>query len=772
MNIQRALIYLSFAMLPGAAAAQAADAPASPTKPTVQMIDFGRAPIFVSSRVSLAEAEVARDLADILKRAAVHKINWPALGVFSVDKLPAGKTGVIVIGTPESELVKPHLHALGVSAQVALDQIACKVIDGNLYLAGNRPRAAMYAVYNWLRDKGGGYHLWEGGDGEFFTKYPGSAFRLPEDYAFTFTCPFKYRMFTKGLHGMRSTFNFNDPQFDGERCVGFEMVTPFRSQFQEHPEYFAVKDGKPYLPPNEGWSWIINGCYSNEGFFQMVLERARKIIRDQQITVLTAAPSDGGAFCSCPDCEKTKKSLPDLSSWWHQYADRLNRELKREFPGVAYGAAAYQFYKAVPGIPIKEASFAWYCQYDRCFVHKLSNTNCLRNSTSKAHIQAWIDQQKLPLGVYGYDFDSLDFKPNLDLPIWEFLVDAVQYYRDQKMMFVYTETGRAGDGRSSRLAAYAYGRICWDPTLTSAQIVNEYCKAAYGPASTVMIHYCTALAAAWEMMPVHLADCFSEPRGIAKHYLSPEIIRMADETFLKASNAVARLNDKESMKPRYFANLQFEQAGFKRWQALYEQAVAESVDIILVRGTGDDDFANGVKLQPWTVGKWQPAIEPNRRTEAVGYWTDGGLHLRITCFENDMKRDKGRTYTNEDVSICSSVDALELFIQPPGSSVYYQFMMNRQGNLYDAKVLDNSWNSGWTCTTRDEADKWVATLKIPLDKFGATPHPDVPWQLMIIRTLPRYDGKVGALAQGFPGPFYHQMGNAANITFGMKQPNK
>lgn len=69
-------------------------------------------------------------------------------------------------------------------------------------------------------------------------------------------------------------------------------------------------------------------------------------------------------------------------------------------------------------------------------------------------------------------------------------------------------------------------------------------------------------------------------------------------------------------------------------------------------------------------------------------------------------------------------DAVEVFLQPPGSSGYYHFAVNAAGQQYDAYAeggLNASWNAEWQAAAGRERDGWVVEMAIPFSVVGGQP---------------------------------------------------
>jgi hypothetical protein len=115
--------------------------------------------IYLSPQAGATETFAAEELSIALK-----KISGADFEVLSSAQVPERRA--IVIGDLENSEVEGRAAALKLSPG-KVEQIVVCTLDGRLYLAGNQPRGALYAVYRFLQHELGVRWLWPGPEGEF-----------------------------------------------------------------------------------------------------------------------------------------------------------------------------------------------------------------------------------------------------------------------------------------------------------------------------------------------------------------------------------------------------------------------------------------------------------------------------------------------------------------------------------------------------------------------------------------------------------------------------
>lgn len=260
------LMFTTFTLVATMAAA-GKDSAFSEEKPIVfASVNGTQYKIVVSSRTSLPEYTGALELQKAI-RDMEKDISRKSGEIISVDQVPAAPVKSIVIGTLDSPLIQPLADQLKLRKSED-DEIAIYCIDGNIYLAGNSPRAALYAVYAFMRKYMGVKWLWPGEGGTFYTSDIGS---VPNDLAFNYKPSFRFRMMSlqeknsdeSRFFNVRNFVHDEDFRFGGDRYTGGEAISPRRSDFKDHPEEKNASAGMSRRTPRNtvsSWNSFFHRC--------------------------------------------------------------------------------------------------------------------------------------------------------------------------------------------------------------------------------------------------------------------------------------------------------------------------------------------------------------------------------------------------------------------------------------------------------------------------------------------------------------------------------
>lgn len=694
-----------------------------------------------------AEAYAAEEL-----QAALQKMSGVKLEIRAQDE-PAAVHTVVIGSLATSSEVRGQAERLQLRADT-VEQLAVCTLDGKLYLAGNQPRGALYAVYSFLQQELGCRWFWPGDDGEFIEararvelpelarhERPGFRFREMTPCWLHYHVPTEIWMARNLLNGGSRTHAIRD-KAGFHRLGGGHQVSLSEKQFAEHPEWFSLINGKRDAHGQAG-------CWANPDFTRFIVDKLVAYARENRLEILNTFPADITQRCECAECQAIS---PDPSARWFIYYAQLIRAIRQELPELLFAGIAYQEYRTVPVTPVEGLEYVEHCQYSRCYVHQLDNQGCELNQKTQDELLRW--QARAPMGIYGYEFDP--FTPSMYQPCWNMLADEIRRYRDLGLVRMKTELSVRYPREASRaelpqqahrLPNYLYARLLWNPDLKPDELIRDWCEKIHGPAAAAMQAYHLAMAGAWDGMVGHLTYFGAKPDGTAAVLLNDELIKTCHEHFAKALAQVG--DDPQWVRARQ--EIALEQALFSQWEKLYHLTKANAQTACLSRLEPTADAFDRVPRLPMRSrkGTHHPA-------EARMFWSETALHLQVRAQEPAMA-DFRRGQPGRDGNLWQD-DIIECFLDFNDGSTYSHFACNAAGGFYDARGTQKGWQPEWQHQFELGESGWRATLTLPFAALGRTPTPDEQWRIVLIR-----GGRPEACA--FPAPAYHDLNAAANLYF-------
>lgn len=768
--------------------------------------DFSKAVVYVATNATVPEIEAAK-----LIMRTIRLLNGKPDSTNLVPEVAAQlpESGII-IGWQGSALVKPYAEALGLKAwrdSNGRDTIAQFTSGALLFLAGNSPEGAYYAVADLLYHNGARFihsgtldDLWDGGTflefvqsiqapqarvytpvAQIRTGFALGDYRVPKgEPALSKEAAIQYNI-ARSQYAIRNGASPQGPLCGGHSrgFTGSECIQPAYNDFHKTPDFFPMVNGQRWRPAPGGWCWVVEGCWSNPGFTQWVIDRICKEVAKagtNMIYGLDVTNSDGGRRCDCPDCVKLRASYPDISSCYFDYQKTILKGVKQHYPWLKVQTLAYIMSREYPKAGnrvLAEIDSIDYCPYSRCYVHSYYDKSCPTNQKDLERMGEW-KKSGLPIGVFDYSFDV--FQPPMSIPSWELTAEVVKYWKEFNgdlgvpRMYIESATSEGGNGGKSRIAAYAVIRALWDDTCSADEHLQDYCRVGYGPAASIMLDYHRACAVAWTNQPTHITSVFNNPLGTAKTYFTDALQTVGRQAFVAAEALIRqaipaegphsdKLAIKRQLAQKQLATLLFEKQCFEEWVALREQAMKTSMQLNLEIGEAD---AHAFERMPKIAFKTREAWQGEDITQSYAqlYRTADAIRVRVTSYGPIFKK-KVWQESRADSNKAYDTDSMEFFVQFVGQNDYYQLAVSAEGECYDGCALDASFNSNlWRVENYQEDGLWQLTLTIPYKLFGdIQPKEGDIFKFIAINNSQKLNerGEPVRFAVGIPFPAYHDM---------------
>ncbi len=326
-----------------------------------------------------------------------------------------------------------RLEKLGVQPdweQLGKEGYLLRVADGNLIIAGGRPRGTLYGVY-WLLEKylgcrwfapdttvipkrstvslpeldytGGPvfeYHeawIWEGGNRRGSRWWADNFSRKDAAYVAR-TRNSGQRMHWANL-GQRYGGSFKMPNYGHN----MKSLVPFDKYGDTHPKYYALqKDGRRQTRDEQH----VDVCMTNPEVVLAASATMRQWMRDYpDADMFFVGMSDGDNYCKCDKCGAllTDKYAGRLSGPLLEFLNAIARLVEEEFPDKLIGTYAYQITHRPPAnLTAHRNVVIYFCPFTRCFRHSLNegplNKGAYRYDDT---LETW---SRIARKVYMYDY--------------------------------------------------------------------------------------------------------------------------------------------------------------------------------------------------------------------------------------------------------------------------------------------------------------------------------------------------------------------------------
>jgi len=280
--------------------------------------------------------------------------------------------------------------------------------------------------------------------------------------------------------------------------------------FEEHPEYYAEKDGKRFRDPSRGRRAY---CLTNDGFVRYVADWLKGQFKsDPNRRFASVTQVDYPSYCECAKC-KSSYDRVGTSGTFMEFVNRVADVVVEDTPRAIINTLAYQItWKPSPVEMHPNVRVVW-CPIGHCCMHGLGECESNTGRNFLPQLAEW--QTKCGhMGVWYYHYQSDTLMPHKNIfaareSLREFRRMGVKsvFVQDNCNQSLRTNDAPDGDklipayGDSDgngyftvplgleHVRSYVVAQLLWDPDFDIKKGIKEFCKTYYGPADKELARF-------------------------------------------------------------------------------------------------------------------------------------------------------------------------------------------------------------------------------------------------------------------------------------------
>lgn len=447
--------------------------------------------IVVPAQAIESETYAAEQLQQFLNEAAGRKL--------PIRQEVEGGTHHIFVG--ESKAMRAAAVGFA-TAEMGEEDLRIVIRDGNIAIAGGRPRGTLYGVYTFLEDYLGVRFLAP----EATHVPPVGTQRVvgPVDYRYQPPLSFRWSYYgeinqdpTFASH-MRCNTVPRDAKFGGatrRQLVSHTFIgqIPTSRYGGEHPEYYALRDGKRLSKPvNE--MRHTQPCVSNPDVQRIVTESVlAEIAAHPDWSNVSVSQNDNGRYCQCEKCAAIDAQADSHMGAQLTLVNAVADEVAKRHPGIAVGTLAYQYTRKPPkDLRPRPNVQIQLCSIECSQIYPIDDPNCKLNAPFCADLIGW---GKLcnDICIWTYNTNFHDYL--LPCPNLQNIEPNIRLFVAHNARGVFMQgPGNMINGDFCGLRNYMTCRLLWNPSLKGEALMDEFLELYYGPAAPPLRRFLDQLA--------------------------------------------------------------------------------------------------------------------------------------------------------------------------------------------------------------------------------------------------------------------------------------
>lgn len=258
-------------------------------------------------------------------------------------------------------------------------------------------------------------------------------------------------------------------------CHSFGTLLPVEEYFDEHPEYFALYQGKR-VGKN------AQPCLSNPAVFDIMVSNLRKHMEAKpNCRFWSISQNDNDAYCTCEKCREINERE---GSPMGSVLDFVNR-IAEQFPDKTISTLAYWYTRKPPKTirPAKNVHIML-CNIEANRGLPIETDD--KSKDSREELLAWEQIcDNISLWDYCIQFRNLVSPfPNLRV-----IPQNIRFFVKHSVKMLFSQSNREYEGEFSALRGYLLAKCMWNPNVDENAVIREFCEGYYGAAAEPILTY-------------------------------------------------------------------------------------------------------------------------------------------------------------------------------------------------------------------------------------------------------------------------------------------
>jgi hypothetical protein len=463
-----------------------------------------------------------------------------------------------------------------------------------------------------------------------------------------------------------------------------------KALFEEHPEYYALIDGKRKASQL---------CISNPDVLKRAIATTKQYFqKNPDAEWIGMGPNDGRGFCECENCKALDAGdydpIAHQISMTDRYVGFFNKVLegiKDEYPTKKIGFYAYAAYmrppvKVKPDPKIVPATAV----IGLCRLHGMGNPICPEKSYEK---QLTTDWGKIVPEVYnrGYWYNLSD--PGLPF----FMISRVKNEIPiGKALGIHGWRVETSDNLAAELpSVYIAAKLMWNDKADVNVLMNDFCSNFFGPAALPMHKYIDLMDQALYNADYHTGSSWDFPHIYNKQVCNIALAALSQARKLAPAGIYAKRVDmyfkdfnyllafNNMLEQRLANNYVAAQKSLDRFDTIGKELISHDPPLLkplhvidytkrFFRATTEQGYkrvSEGNQMIAGFKKDWEVALDPERIGVAIGLWrrdNKGGNWQKLSSDyswgDQGLRYYKGLAWYRQSVSIPANAAGKKSFL--------------------------------------------------------------------------------------------------------------
>lgn len=262
----------------------------------------------------------------------------------------------------------------------------------------------------------------------------------------------------------------------------FSFILPVDKYYKEHPEYFALVNGKRVKEQTQP-------CFSNPDVLKICIEEVKTIMREHpEFDIVELSALDNRNQCKCLECTQIIDSLGNYTDLFLNFVNQVADSVREEFPERKIEYLAYSNTRTPPlSIKPRDNVIIRICNHRVCHIHGFANCE---SDESKQFYNDVVEWKKVTDNLCCWEYATNFTWYNIPFPNFYALQDNFALYNKLGFKGAFVQGNNYSyNGEFQALRIYVLTKLLWNPNLNLEEIIDDFISGYYGSSATYVRQY-------------------------------------------------------------------------------------------------------------------------------------------------------------------------------------------------------------------------------------------------------------------------------------------
>ncbi len=366
----------------------------------------------------------------------------------------------------------------------------------------------------------------------------------------------------------------------GQESIPFTVSCRKTSYYEDHPEYYALRDGKRLT---------TQLCLSNEEVLRIVIDSVSAMFeRYPETDIISVSQDDNTLYCMCEHCAAIDEEEGSPSGSMIRFVNAV----AEEFPDKTISTLAYQYTRKPCKTRPASNVLITLCSIE-CDRSKPIEEGC---SDFAKDLKGW---KELTENIRIWDYTTQFTNFMAPFPNLHTLSPNIHLFRDSHAKWIFEQHSHQ-PSELFELRSYLTAQLLWNPDQDADQIMTSFSEAYYQEAAPFILEYIHTIHEEIQKVPDFFLFLYGDPSQGFDSFLRPELLMSYDQLFSQAEEAVSQKPEildrvKKARLSTHYAILEASRKGISEEYSLSPQvrsrlqefeAICESGEITMMNEMG------------------------------------------------------------------------------------------------------------------------------------------------------------------------------------------